>query len=225
MLLSILVPTLSCRGELFRRLATDLQRQIEQRGIAGEVEVLSLVDDGEQPTGTKRNELLQQARGAFVVFVDDDDEVSPNYVSLICDAIVRRPDADCIGIRGEITFRGRHRREFVHSIRYHDYSSSGGVYTRPPYHLNPMRREIAAAYRFRDVYYSEDIDWAFQIRAARRLRNEEFVNEILYYYRSRRWWPYQWALDRSEGVRHRLGLRMTNRFLLSGTGSVESAKQ
>lgn len=219
LLLSILVPTLTRRAPLFERVAGALRRQIAGNGLTGQVELLALCDDGETPTGTKRNRLLAQARGAFVVFVDDDDEVSPRYVPLICAAIARRPDIDCIGIRGVIRFQGKHPREFVHSLRYRDYSSAGGIYTRPPYHLNPMRREIAAACRFRDVSYSEDIDWALQIRERGLLCEEEFIDEVLYYYHSRRWWPYQWMLDQTEGVRHRLGLRMTNRFRFSGGGS------
>jgi hypothetical protein len=142
----------------------------------------------------------------------DDDQVGAAYVASICDAIRRRPGIDCIGIRGIITFRGRHPRVFVHSIRYSDYSSAKGVYTRPPYHLNPIRRSIAAAYRFREVYYSEDIDWALRIARDRRLQSEEFIDAILYHYLSRRFWFYQWLLDRTEPIRHLLGLRMTSRF-------------
>ena len=39
----------------------------------------------------------------------------------------------------------------------------GGVYFGPPYHLNPIRREIAYRYKFEDINYSEDIDWAMRI--------------------------------------------------------------
>lgn len=212
MLLSILIPTLKSRRSQFVKLHETLLRQISGAQLVGEVEVLSLCDGGELPTGSKRNTLLVRAVGDFVVFVDDDDEISKDYVARICEAIRRRPEIDCVGITGVITFRGHHERRFIHSLRYNDYSSAGGVYTRPPYHLNPLRRSIAAAYRFRDVYYSEDIDWALRIREDGRLRSEEFIDSVLYFYRSRRWWAYQWLLDRTETIRHRLGLRLTNRF-------------
>jgi hypothetical protein len=214
MLLSILIPTLESRGRQFAALHEALASQIALGRLETEVEVLSLCDRGERPTGGKRNALLDRAAGDFVVFVDDDDTVSDDYVVRVCDAIRRRSDVDCVGITGMITFRGGHPRKFIHSLRYSDYSSAGGVYTRPPYHLNPMRRAIAAAYRFREVYYSEDIDWALRIREDRRLRSEEFVDAVLYHYRSRRLWAYQWLLDRTEGIRHRLGLRLVNRFRL-----------
>jgi glycosyltransferase involved in cell wall biosynthesis len=211
-LLSLLIPTLESRRAQFTALYDALAQQIAGARLEREVEVLALPDDGAQPTGAKRNALLARASGEFVAFVDDDDEVSPDYVVRICDAIRRRPGVDCIGIQGIITFRGRHPRVFIHSIRYSDYSSAGGIYTRPPYHLNPIRRSIAAAYRFREVYYSEDIDWALRILQDHRLQSEEFVDATLYYYHSRRSWPYQWLLDSTETIRHSLGLRMTNRF-------------
>lgn len=213
---SVLIPTLESRRAAFDSLTGELHRQIAAAGLQSEVEVLSLCDDGSQTTGAKRNELLRRASGEFVAFVDDDDRLSPDYVVRICDAIRRRPDIDCIGITGIITFRGGHPRRFVHSIRFSDYSSAGGVYTRPPYHLNPMRRSIAAAYSFREVNYSEDIDWALRIRADRRLQSEEFIDSVLYYYCSRRRWAYQCLLDWTEPLRHAFGLRAANRFLLSG---------
>lgn len=211
----MLIPTLESRRADFEALLRELRRQIAEAGLESEVEVLSLCDNGRQPTGAKRNALLRRASGDFVAFVDDDDWISPDYVVRICDAIRRRPDLDCIGITGVITFRGGHPRRFIHSIRFSDYSSAGGVYTRPPYHLNPMRRSIAAAYPFREVYYSEDIDWALRIRGDQRLTSEEFIDSVLYYYRSRRFWAYQYLLDFTEPLRHALGLRLTNRFRLS----------
>jgi hypothetical protein len=215
-ILSLLIPTLEARRTQFNALHNTLARQIAAGGLDSDVEVLALCDNGAQPTGAKRNSLLERAVGEFVAFVDDDDEVSGDYVTRICEAIRRNPGIDCVGIKGLITFRGRHPRVFVHSIRYSDYSSAGGIYTRPPYHLNPMRRSIAKAYRFREVYYSEDIDWALRILADGRLRSEEFIDTILYYYRSRRMWQYQCLLDCTEPLRHRLGLRMTNRFRFPG---------
>jgi glycosyltransferase involved in cell wall biosynthesis len=211
-ILSLLIPTLESRRAQFEALRHVLTQQIAAAHLESDVEILSLCDNGSQPTGAKRNALLERAAGEFVAFVDDDDEVSGEYVASICDAIRQYPDVDCIGIKGVITFRGGHPKEFIHSIRYGDYSSAGGVYTRPPYHLNPIRRSIAAGCHFKEVYYSEDIEWALRILHDRRLQSETFIDKPLYHYHSRRPWFYQWLLDTTEPVRHFLGLRMTNRF-------------
>jgi glycosyltransferase involved in cell wall biosynthesis len=228
MILSILIPTLESRKTAFAALHEKLEQQVASCGRESQVEILSDCDDGRQPTGTKRNSLLSHAAGEFVVFVDDDDEVSADYVALICRAIESDSAIDCIGIKGTITFQGSHPRTFVHSLRYQDYSSEGGTYKRPPYHLNPIRRSIAASHRFLDVYYSEDIEWALRIRE--QLKTEVFLEPVLYHYRSRRYWPYQWLLDHTEAVRHRLGLRLTNRFQIysllrrvAGSGNEETS--
>ncbi len=214
MILSLLIPTLDARRELFVALSAALSEQVREGGWDCEVEILSLSDSGEHSVGSKRNQLIARASGLFVAFIDDDDTVSADYVSRICTAIRENPDIDCIGIRGEITFRGRRPREFVHSLRYRDYRSAGHTYFRPPYHLNPIRREIAARYRFPDVSYSEDIAWAMQMQRDGALRKEVFLDAVLYHYRSRRAWTYQWMLDATESIRHRFGIRLANRLPL-----------
>ncbi|MEN6534696.1 MAG: glycosyltransferase [Bryobacteraceae bacterium] len=216
MLLSLLIPTVESRQHLFSRLAENLNTQIRESRWAHEVEVLHALDDGRQSIGEKRNRLIERASGRFVAFIDDDDEVSTDYVSRICEAIEKNPTIDCIGLRGVITFRGSHPHMFIHSVRFDDYFSRNHAYYRPPYHLNPMRREIAARYRFRDVSYSEDIEWALRIRRDGALKTEEFVDSVLYYYRSRRWWSYQWLLDQTESFRHRFGIRLSNRLTPGG---------
>jgi len=212
MLLSILIPTLVERRTQFQALKNRLQRQATDHGLATCVEILAEEDNREQSIGMKRNLLLQRATGRFVVFVDDDDEVHDSYVPLICHAIESHPDLDCIGIQGTILFRGKHQRPFVHSLQYSDYATIAGVYCRPPYHLNPIRRDIAVRYRFADTSYSEDIDWSIRMRNDRALTREHVIRESLYCYRSRRFWFYQYLLDRTEKIRHLLGLRFVNRL-------------
>jgi glycosyltransferase involved in cell wall biosynthesis len=212
MLLSVLIPTLECRRGLFARVYGELAAQAKT--VDGEVEILYLRDGGERSTGWKRNRLVAQARGEFVAFVDDDDRVSDDYVRRICDAIRSHPGIDCIGIRGTITFRGGHPREFVKSVRYADQCCRNGVYLGPPYHLNPIRRSIAARYPFANVSYSEDIDWSMRLARDGALRTECFLEPVLYSYNCRTAWGYQWLMDRTERLRHALGLRLYNRLRL-----------
>ncbi len=211
MLLSILIPTLESRREDFLRLYRKLDSQIVRNHLRADVEILVFEDRGQHSIGKKRNALLQRAAGRFVVFVDDDDDVSDDYVRLIAAALRERPDVDCIGIKGQITFHGRHPRTIIYSVRYDQPCTRGSEYLRPPQHITPIRKEIAARYRFADTSHSEDYDWALQIRSDRALQHEYFIDEVLYYYFSRRRWTYQRLLDRTECFRHRLGLRLVNR--------------
>ena len=54
-----------------------------------------------------------------------------------------------------------------------------------------------------------------RIRDDGALKNEILIDAALYYYRSRRWWPYQFVLDKTESLRHALGLRMVNRLRIT----------
>ncbi len=212
MLFSILIPTLDDRHERFSGLYEKLNKQINENSLAKEVEVLYFSDNKQHSLGFKRNKLIEWAKGKFIAFVDDDDNVSDDYVPIICSTIKEYPDIDCVGIKGIITFGGKNPRVFIHSLRYGEYFSKGDIYFRPPYHLNPMKREVACNYKFEDISYSEDIDWAMRISRDQALQKEYFIDKIVYYYNSRRSWLYQLLLDRSESVRHPLGLRLANRI-------------
>jgi hypothetical protein len=212
MKLSILIPTIESRQKQFQKLKKELERQISENLLFKEVEIIHLLDNKEYSIGFKRNKLINTAKGKFVVFVDDDDHVCDDYVLLIYQAIINNPGIDCIGIKGMITFRKRMPRIFIHSLKYKEYFSKGKTYFRPPYHLNPIKHEIAKKYRFEDINYSEDIDWAMKILSDNVLKKEYFINKVIYYYYSRRFWFYQYLLDISEIVRHALGLRFSNRI-------------
>lgn len=209
--LSILIPTLDERQTLFERIYARLQGQIHDQRLEDRVEIRSCRDNREHSVGVKRNWLIAQAQAEFVVFVDDDDDVSERYVQLFVKTIEEHPDIDCIGIQGTILFQGAHPRPFVHSLRYQEYFSQYGVYYRPPNHLNPIRRAIALRYPFADINYSEDMDWALRLCRDRALRTEVMLDEPIYTYYSRRAWRYQQFIDWSTPLRHKLGLQLANR--------------
>jgi hypothetical protein len=144
--------------------------------------------------------------------VDDDDDVSDTYVEAICDALRLHPEVDCLGITGLVYFRGVHPHRFVYSARYDHYFSREGVYYRPPYMLNPTRRALAAQFPYANVNFNEDMDWALRVARAKILKCEWMLDEILYYYYSRRHWYVQWMIDVTEPIRHPLGLQYANRL-------------
>jgi glycosyltransferase involved in cell wall biosynthesis len=206
MLFSILIATLEDRRDKFNALHSDLTRQIAALHLQQEVEILSHCDARQQSLSNKRNELIERAQGDFVAFVDDDDLVGPDYVERICGALRQDPTVDVVGIHIVITFQGQHPHDIFYSIRYREIHSRNHTYYRPPTHLNPVRREIARRYGYRDVGYAEDFEWALRVRDAGALRRETVIDSPIYYYRSARRWLYQWALDFTETFRHRFGL-------------------
>ncbi len=209
---SILIPTLVERRAQFGELYAKLQGQIEAAGLGGEVEILELCDNREQSIGAKRNALIARAQGDYIAFVDDDDDVSPDYVPLIYNTLIEHPEADCLGITGIVSFQGTHPHRFVYSLAYDHYFSRKGVYYRPPYILNPVRRAVATQFPFAEISFNEDIDWAMRMVSAHALKQEVMLREVLYYYYSRRHWMVQGMIDFTEPVRHPLGLQFANRL-------------
>ena len=88
MILSILIPTVPQRANLFLELHTEINNQLEMCNAFGLVEVISdCAPVGAKTTGKKRNDLLNAAQGDYVWFIDDDDMILPNAVSLVLAAL------------------------------------------------------------------------------------------------------------------------------------------
>lgn len=181
LLFSVLIPTVTERKPLLVSLLGDLRKQIELYRLEETVEVLHLRDEGQQKVGAKRNELVGMARGRHIAFIDDDDQVSGQYLSLICGALQANPD--CVGFRGVMVSPHRPLLPLVHSLQYKTMFELGGVAYRPPNHLNPIRREIALAHPFPEKSRGEDTDYCMSMVRAEALKTEVFIDQELYVYR------------------------------------------
>jgi glycosyltransferase involved in cell wall biosynthesis len=181
-LLSILMPTLDDRKHFFNHISQKLSNQIKQVGEK-DVEFLFYCDNRERTTGHKRNVLLQQARGKFVVFVDDDDDVSPNYVDLICKAI-RQHDVDAIGICGIYTENGLNPKPFITGRKY-NWETIGNTYCRFVNHISPIKRTIAQQFDFPDLTIGEDYQWTMAIRDSGLVKTDYIIQDKVYFYEFR----------------------------------------
>jgi len=184
MLFSILIPTLSSRTNQCLSLVDRLLDQIEQGNYIGLVEVVTLYDSGEKSIGTKRNELIQMAKGKYIAFVDDDDDITANYIDLIMEGIAH--DVDCCSLRGVITWNGEQPEVFEHSIKYDAYKTNATGfprYERYPNHLNAIKKEIANDFKYPEINHGEDTDWATQVYQSGRIKTEHYIDSVLYHYR------------------------------------------
>lgn len=183
MLLSILIPTLGRREALCAALERDLASQISACGASGQVEVLTVRDDGAASVGAKRNELVRRASGDYSVFVDDDDEVSDRYVGEIVGRLKVTPPVDAIGFRGMISSPGRAPLPVVYSRSCEREYSYDGVFYRWPCHLTPMRTSIFRAHPFSEVSRGEDSDFSRRVRLSKAVGSESFIDRVMYHYR------------------------------------------
>lgn len=177
---SILICTLDSREKLFNRLYAKLHKQITDLNLEDKIEILYFKDNREYSVGFKRNALIEKSRGKYICFIDDDDEISDDYIKIIHDRLLKNPD--CISLRGIITFAGKNPKTFIHSIKYDTYFEKDNVYYRPPNHLNPMRRSVAHQFHFPMVNRGEDTNWAMKVCRSGLLQIEEQVDIPYYFY-------------------------------------------
>lgn len=184
MKLSILICSLMTRGTMCRALLDELNSQIGGHPV----EVLTLTDQGFKQggmtRGAKRQRLLEEAQGDFIVFKDDDDPCPPNYIDRIIPHCV--DGVDCIGhlfhCYGYANDRNKLEVASV-SNKYRTWAENvdGFRYVRSPHHLVPVRREHALKAGFdtkKDV--GEDYDYSMRLVELGLLKNEVFIEEPLY---------------------------------------------
>jgi glycosyltransferase involved in cell wall biosynthesis len=169
-------------NNFFPKIINSLNKQIDSLGES-DVELLALLDNKIIKVGTKRNMLLDMASGDFLVFVDDDDKVSDDYVSSILGAISSNPNADCIVFDSICTVEGGPGIYCKYGVEfeYHAYGEHPNRQWRgKPAHTMVFRSSIAKKYRFPGINYGEDIKRAKEMW--REIKNQVRVNKILYYY-------------------------------------------
>lgn len=168
-ILSILIPTIPERVDKFTKLYNELHRQLEYmqsfHSSLGHIEILVNGDkrflEGGPSIGDKCQELLMRAEGKYVVFIHDDDTVSPNYL----ETLVRLCQQDC----DVVTFRSVSKLKNFWcvvdmSLRYqNDQASPDYMVRRKPWNICPIRSIYAKLYKFNDINYGEDWLWLEQV--------------------------------------------------------------
>lgn len=141
--LTICIPTVPGRESLLSRLLWTLQPQV------GEVcEVL--ISPGRRPMGDKLNEMFAEAKGDYVVAVDDDDLVATDYVS----SLPLGRNVDFHGYDILWTENGR----YAGTVRHHlDGDPSWTTLDRGVSPKCPVRTEIARRVRFGNEYHADRI--------------------------------------------------------------------
>ena len=175
--LSILIPTLHTRQGLLDGLVRNLKDQITILGTK-EVEILTYPDDGELPTGSKRNALLKRSKGKYIIFVDDDDIIPSYYVEEILKGALS--DADSMAINGTM----KTQRIYTWDIRQSNpYSQVGNHFLRYPNHITPIKRKHAIKIKFPNITIGEDFQWATDLKEAGLLQTEYIIERPMYIYK------------------------------------------
>lgn len=184
MKLSILICSLLERKQQCAKLLKSLKSQISQ-WPSGTVEVIVELDNRERTIGAKRNALLDRSTGDYVVFVDDDDTVSSDYVSELLVGISNGYDAICV--QGLFTINGDKTTEspFIDTpYGPHTVSIVNGRqrFLRGLQHLDAIKREIATSVRFPDSSFTEDYTWGTELERTGKVKTWYSIDHPVYFY-------------------------------------------
>jgi hypothetical protein len=164
---SILIPTIVGREASLRTLLDSVREKVARIAPDLRVEYCIELDNREMSVGMKREKLLQNAKGKYMSFVDDDDNITDAYIEDLLATI--RGGYHAMRLRGTIR-----PYTFTHSIdnKLTDHMARGDVFVRPPNHLNPMMTDVAKLVHFGDAIRGEDLDWTIRLARAGYLSNE-----------------------------------------------------
>ena len=180
-LFSVLIPSVPSRIAKMQALFAKLQAQIGDLPV----EVLCLLDNKKRTVGMKRDALVRTAKGIYLAFVDDDDDVADDYIAKIVAKIrevTPQPPhlwPEVIVFKQRCTFTNAKciscleidgpPFEIDHDIRYemqavHQYpDGTWKDITRKPWHHNAWRADIAQSEHFPDTSFGEDGGWVSKL--------------------------------------------------------------
>ena len=101
--ISILIPTLIERREVFSKMIDKLYKQIEAGNYQKKIEILYICDDRSLKLCDKRNMLQKLSRGKYFLHLDDDEELDDEFCKSVIEHIeldlpvYQTKDPDCIG--------------------------------------------------------------------------------------------------------------------------------
>ena len=176
--LSILILSVPQRVDFLHRMLKILAPQVTK-----DVEVLIDMDNRASTLGAKRNALISRARGAYVVFVDDDDRVSDDYVAQLMVGIDRGVDA--VGIQQVITFDGKNPQNVYERANVPWLTLPNGDYQRSIQHLSAVKRSIAVQIPYPETNFGEDKCWSDALAASGLIKTAHEIHQPVYFYESR----------------------------------------
>lgn len=175
--LSILTPSVPERVQTH---LTKLINKINSQILNKSVEHLIFLDNKKRSIGLKREALVQMATGKYLAFVDDDDDISADYIDSLLKA--SETNADVITFKQNCFVNNNPVSVInfsLHNSKNEGYEP-GKTINRMPFHVCAWKSSIAKNYGFIDKNYSEDWFWAQQlIKAA---KTEHHIDKVLHTY-------------------------------------------
>ena len=205
--LTILVPTVPSRIDYFYpKIMKNLINQIKPYS---NIELISFFDNKKRTIGKKRSEMLNLAQGEYVVFIDDDDRISEDYVSSIIQALYDNPDTDCVVFDCICTVNGGNGKLCKYGIEF-EYGDilEGTEWRGKPAHTMVYKSSIAKSHLFSNMQNGEDYDWVK--RAYLDIKHQTRIDKVLYYYDAEYTTTSETAELSDETIQYNINLKLQN---------------
>ena len=189
-LLTIGIPSIPSRIRM--NLEPLLSRLMTQIGARKDVEVVSILDNKSMSIGRKRQLLHKIAQGKYCSIIDDDDDVTANYVQEVTNAIENHNGVDVICYDQEAIINGvsflistdiRHPMHPFNQLPSSPKDKDGNFVPclRPPWHWCAWRTDFARQFSFGDSFSGEDAP--FVESAIPHVKTQHKIEKILHIYR------------------------------------------
>lgn len=157
MLLSILTPSIPRRAAKLAELS-----ELITPWLGDDIEWLTITDM--RPSGPKRNEMMDAARGDYVCHIDDDEWLDPRFPSLVLPALALGMDLvayDALAsLNGCPYFRVNTSMDYTNEQPRHLNGGRLSDIRRRPWHWACWRTTLARQARFPEEHHgAEDAIW------------------------------------------------------------------
>lgn len=144
----------------------------------GRVEIEVFIDNKKQILGRKRNLMVDMSLGKYVVFIDDDDRISDDYIATLLAATLA--GADVIVFQASVTIDGGSPRLCHYSKDIKSDYDTPQAYYRLPNHICCVKQTLAATARFPELLFREDIGYSISLLPL--LHTQHVIDRVLYHY-------------------------------------------
>jgi hypothetical protein len=156
--MTFLIATIPGREGSLQRLIQSIREKMGRIAPGLRYEIRLGFDNKEMTIGDKRERLIKASTGKYSAFIDDDDEITDEYIEDMSAMISQ--NCHVMRLRGKL-----HQYTFTHTVdaKLSERMAIGDEFRRPPNHLNPMLTDVAKLVRFKDASRGEDLDWTIRM--------------------------------------------------------------
>jgi glycosyltransferase involved in cell wall biosynthesis len=179
--LSILVPTVPSRLSFFY--PRIMKQLLEQSSNFHQVEILGFFDNKKRTVGEKRQDMLNLAKGEYLVFIDDDDRIAEDYIATIIETLNNNPNTDCVVFDCICCIENSSLKTYCKygtEFEYGYINDSQTEWRGKPAHTMVYKSSIAKKHLYNNVNFGEDCEWV--IRACKDIKEQTRIDKVLYYY-------------------------------------------